>query len=446
MFSSYPLCCSHSTYSPYRRYGFRRLAALARVVAVGFTVLVLTVVVPSVGAFDRSPAAELYPDAPAVDARAAYMIDLGTGAVLYELNPDEVIPPASLTKIVGMHVVFEAVERGQVALEDTVAIPEAAWARNMPRYSSLMFLGPGQRVTLRELLHGLAIASGNDAALAVAKHIAGGEREFVALMNAAMQDLGLDHTRFVESSGLSSKNTTTAREFTRFLYDYLQKRPGVLEQFHRDETFSYPLEHNRDPENGEPTITQANRNTLLREYDGADGIKTGYIPASQYNLAFTAERDGRRLIGVLLGVPGENHAEGSAERTRQASLLLDYGFDRFTNLRVGYPEPRPVRVWFGTASEVTPVVGGSDTVTVPVDRADAIEGELRLPGSLQAPVAAGARVGEVRYSIDGRILHTRPVSVPESVPRGPWWRVVGHHITRFFVRLLERFAFTLPFR
>lgn len=388
--------------------------------------------------FSISQAASLYPEPPEIDARSAILLDYDTATVLFEHNADEVIPPASLTKVVGMHAVFEAVDRGEAALSETVEVPEHAWARNMPRYSSLMFLGPEQEVTLEELVYGLAIPSGNDAAVAVAEHIAGGVPEFVARMNEEMRRLGLEQTRFVEPSGLSDENQTTAREFLQFLYDYLERRPDALRRFHALEEYAYPQERNRSSGNGEPTITQRNRNVLLREYDGADGIKTGYIPASRYNLAFSAERNGRRLIGVLLGVPGDTHVEGSAERARQAAALLDYGFEEFATVALGHPEPPPVPVWFGSAPEVTVRSDDHDTVAVPRGSLEMLEGELVLPREREAPVYAGERLGELRYGVAGVPVHTRTLYAAETVERGPWWRVVWDHIRRFFLQLVDR--------
>jgi len=390
-------------------------------------------------AFSISEAVSLYPEAPEIDARSAILLDYDSATVLFEHNADEIIPPASLTKVVGMHTVFEAVDRGEAALTDLVEVPEHAWARNMPRYSSLMFLGPDQEVTLEELVYGLAIPSGNDAAIAVAEHIADGVPEFVAQMNEEMRRLGLERTRFVEPSGLSPENQTTAREFLQFLYDYLERRPDALERFHALEEYAYPLDRNRSPGNGEPTITQRNRNVLLREYDGADGIKTGYIPASRYNLAFSAERDGRRLIGVLLGVPGDTHLEGSAERARQAAALLDYGFEEFETVTLGHPDPEPVPVWFGSAPEAAVYPDDHDTVALPRGAIERLEGEIVLPREREAPLYADERLGEVRYSVAGVPVHTRALYVAETVERGPWWRVVWDHLRRFFLRLADRF-------
>lgn len=401
---------------------------------------VLVLAAPGSHGFTVPTGAALYPNPPELSARAALMIDVETGTVLYERNADEAIPPASLTKVAGMYTVFEAVELGQAALNDTVEIPANAWARNMPPYSSLMFLGPGQEVTLEELLYGLAILSGNDAAVAVATHVSGGERQFVARMNHAMRRLGLEQTRFVEAAGLSAENTTTAREFTRFLYAYLQRRPDALTRFHALPEYSYPLEHNRTPDNGEPTITQANRNVLLREYDGADGIKTGYIPASRYNLAFTAARDGRRLLGVLLGVPGDNHIEGGRERARQAAALLDYGFDKFTNREIGAPDLGHLTVWFGTAREVAVRADGHDVVTLPRGLLADLEGEVILPREHEAPLTSGTRIGELRYTVNGELLHVRSLYAAESVDRGSLPRVLWDHIRRFFRRLGTLFA------
>ena len=179
-----------------------------------------------------------------LDATSVILMEYETGRVLYEKNADEIIPPASMTKLVVMYVVFQEIATGRISLDDIVPLPPESWAINAPPMSSLMFLGEGQTVTLRELLLGLAVASGNDAAIAVAHYTCGSVESFVERMNSEMEALGLVHTRFVEPSGYSELNLTTPREFAAFAKTYIERYPESLTLFHSQPSISYPQEHN----------------------------------------------------------------------------------------------------------------------------------------------------------------------------------------------------------
>src|SRR5574344_1148313 len=253
-----------------------------------------------------------------IAAESAILIDTATGSILFEKNADEIIPPASMTKLVEMYVVFNAVKAGEVTLDDVVPLPKQSWAINMPYDASLMFLAQGQTVTLRELLLGLAIASGNDASVAVAYYICGGMEPFVKRMNDAVQALGLTHTHFVESSGYSEKNVTTAREFASFARVYINTFPEALAQFHSQKQISYPLQRNlpewEQKDGDKQAVTQYNTNKLLGVLPGCDGLKTGFIFESGYNLALTAKRYGTRFLSVTMKGPGKGTAQGNKYR------------------------------------------------------------------------------------------------------------------------------------
>ena len=175
---------------------------------------------------------------------AAILIDAETGSILYEKNADRVIPPASMTKLVVMYVVFQEIATGAISLDDIVPLPPESWAVNAPPASSLMFLGEGQTVTLRELLLGLAVASGNDAAVAVAHYVSGSVDSFIERMNLEMKKLGLEKTHFVEPSGYSELNVTTPREFATFARQYILRYPEALRDYHSQLSISYPQEKN----------------------------------------------------------------------------------------------------------------------------------------------------------------------------------------------------------
>ncbi|MGP1459622.1 MAG: D-alanyl-D-alanine carboxypeptidase family protein, partial [Treponema sp.] len=252
-----------------------------------------------------------------IGAKSAIIVEAKTGSILYEKNADQVIPPASLTKIFAMYVVLDAARQGKIKLSDTVPLPRECWACNMPPHSSLMFLGKNQRVTVEELLTGLAVCSGNDAAYALSFYVSGSMAAFVAEMNAAAAEHGLIHTHFEEASGYSERNTTTAREIAAFAKIYLERFPEALPLFHSRLSFKYPQAHNLAPEDGGTLraqdwsrglperitmgIYQENTNPLLGRLEGADGLKTGFIDESGYNLVLTVKRGAMRIISVTLG-------------------------------------------------------------------------------------------------------------------------------------------------
>ncbi|MDR2491789.1 MAG: D-alanyl-D-alanine carboxypeptidase, partial [Spirochaetaceae bacterium] len=266
----------------------------------------------------------------ALTARAAVLLDAGSGAVLYEKNPHEQIPPASLTKLMTIHIAQRLAEIQGASLDEPVPLPPEAWAVNQPPRSSLMFLAQGQIVSLRELFLGLAIPSGNDAAVAVALNFAPTVAQFAALMNNEASRLGLHRTFFVEPSGIDENNVTTAAEFAVFCRVYIREHPENLRLYHTVPEFAYPKAENvigglkRRP----GTILQGNHISILAEFAGADGLKTGYIDEAGYNLAATAEREGTRFIAVILGVPADlGPRRGDRARTADAKKLLEWGYE-----------------------------------------------------------------------------------------------------------------------
>lgn len=374
-----------------------------------------------------------YPVTPAqleIHSGSAILIDAATGCVLFEKNADAVIPPASMAKLVVMYVAFQEIASGRISLDDIVPLPPESWAVNAPPMSSLMFLGEGQRVTLGELLLGLAVASGNDAAVAVAHYVSGSVDSFVARMNAEMEKLGLKHTRFVEPSGYSELNRTTAREFAAFARVYIERYPEALELFHSKESISYPQEHNladwHKTGGGERPIFQPATNKLLGLLPGCDGLKTGFIFESGYNLSLTAERNGTRFISVTMAGPGRGSAEGNRYRIADGTTLMEWAFGCFAT--------RPAEL---LASHILPVLGGVENAVVaapvsmealtvpavlegktPAEAAAAVTCSVTLPPYVAAPVATGEQVGTATYSVGDIILKQVPLAAVNEVAQG----------------------------
>lgn len=385
--------------------------------------------------------ARTYPSADAIaadlNARSVILVDATTGSILFERNADELIPPASMTKLVAMYTAFRAIKAGEISLDDELEPPPESWASNIPAGSSLMFLGEGQRVTVRELLLGMAVVSGNDAAIALACHVSGSVAAFVERMNAEMETLSLRHTRFVEPSGLSELNQTTAREFANFALSYIREYPEALKQFHSQPRLAYPASQNLPAWSTERPVEQEATNRLVGALEGCDGLKTGFIRESGFNLSLTAERNGNRFISVTMRGPGSNSYEGSLLRSKDGILLMEWAF---ANFRTARPEPAratTVTVWKGEFSAIEAIPAGQSDFTIPESAIGAAGAAITydIPRAIRAPVHAGDLLGSVRYSINGTVVHSVPLVADRTV-----------HTSGFFRRALDHAAQLLAAR
>lgn len=366
-----------------------------------------------------------------VGAESAILINIANGSIIYEKNADEVIPPASMTKLFAMYVVDEAVSAGQLSYSDIIPLPPESWTCNMPPHSSLMFLGKDQIVTLEELLLGLSICSGNDAAYALAYTICGTMEDFVEKMNQVARDLDLQNTHFVESSGYSELNTTTAREMAKFCRFYLTRHPDSLAKFHSVPEFTYPKEHNLAPgdklepqdfSKGFPehitmSITQYNTNPLLGKLEGCDGLKTGYIDESGYNLSLTAKRGETRYLSVTMKGPGANSREGQAGRVKDGTTLIEYGFKGFGDYR--NPAIKKYFVPVTGASEKSvnlipafpdepfsiPNISGTDLS----ENLDKVEVWLECPKFIKGKIDCGTEYGKIKIILSNYLLYEIPL-------------------------------------
>ena len=374
-----------------------------------------------------------YPVTPAnltVHSGSAILIDAATGSILYEKNADAVIPPASMTKLVVMYVVFQEIATGRISLDDVVPLPPESWAVNAPPQSSLMFLAEGQIVTLRELLLGLAVASGNDAAMAVAHYVSGSVDAFVQRMNREMELLGLEKTRFVEPSGYSELNLTTPREFAAFARVYLSRYPESLENFHSQPSISYPQEHNfaewHKGEGKNQPIFQQSTNKLLGVLPGCDGLKTGFIYESGYNLSLTAQRGKTRFISITMKGPGTGSVEGNRYRVADGTTLMEWAFSCFATHFKQNIKPVSVPVLGGGKNKVSVVPAHTTPLTVPAlfkeqspsMAASAITTQISIPAYVHAPLQTGDVVGKVTYVLGDVVLEEVPLIAVTSVEKG----------------------------
>ena len=356
-------------------------------------------------------------------AKSAILIDVSNGNILYQKNADSIIPPASMTKLFAMYVVEEEIAAGRFSYDQLIPLPPESWACNMPPHSSLMFLGKDQRVTMEELLLGLSICSGNDAAYALAYTVSG-------TMEA-----------FVESSGYSEKNQTTAREMAEFAAIYLRRHPDSLHRFHSVLDFTYPKQKNLAPGDhiqsqdftkGFPQkitmpITQANTNPLLGKLEGCDGLKTGYIDESGYNLALTAVRGETRFLSVTMGGPGNSVSEGQAGRVHDGTELMEWAFNNFAD----YPlelkvHPYLVRSFNASQKMIRLIPAFTEhTFTVPyvsgntmAENLDSVRVEVQLPDYCWGAVEQGSVQGKITISAGGYILQEIPLVADRSLTSG----------------------------
>ena len=374
-------------------------------------------------------------------AKAAILVDVSNGSILYQKNADEIIPPASMTKLFAMYVVEEEIASGRFSYDQIIPLPPESWACNMPPHSSLMFLGKGQRVTMEELLLGLSICSGNDAAYALAYTVSGTMEAFVERMNLVAADLGLTNTHFVESSGYSELNQTTAREMAEFATIYLRRHPDSLRRFHSVLSFTYPKTKNLAPGDklasqdftqGLPEritmpITQENTNPLLGKLSGCDGLKTGYIDESGYNLSLTAVRDETRFLSVTMGGPGNNAREGQAGRVHDGTELMEWAFANFADSSLELKvHPYLVRSFNASQKMLRLVPAFTEhTITVPYvkgssmsENLDSLHVEVQLPSYCWGSVEQGQPYGKIIISISDYVLQEIPLVADRSLNKG----------------------------
>ena len=336
--------------------------------------------------------------APQAEAAAAVLMEKETRALLYEQDAHDKREPASVTKIMTLLLVMEALEEGRLALTDQIAV--SAHAASMG--GSQVYLKEGERMSAGELIKAVAVVSGNDAAVALAEHIAGSESAFVSRMNEKAAQLGMADTNFVNCTGLpAAGHLTSAYDIALMSRELILRHPQV-----REYTTIW-MDTIRDGQ-----FQLANTNRLVRFYEGCTGLKTGFTTSALYCLSATAEREGMELIAVVLGAPT------SAQRFTAAQDLLTYGFANYTlvDVRPGQAIP-PVAVSLGTSETVQPVLGESSRILVEKARLDQVSTDLRLTDAVEAPVEAGQKLGELVVTAGGETLRTIPLVAHEGVDR-----------------------------
>ena len=330
------------------------------------------------------------PAAPEVAAPSAVLIERETGTVLYAKDETERRPPASVTKVMTLLLIAEAVDSGELALDDMVTASERAASMG----GSQIWLEVGEQLSVSDMIKCVAVVSANDCAVALAEHLCGSEAAFVERMNQRAEELGLENTQFTNCTGLFDDTA----HYTCALDIAVMSRELLGHEWIKDYTTIW-MDSVRD---GASELT--NTNKLVRYYEGCTGLKTGYTSTAMYCLSASAERDGTEYIAVIM------HAESIESRNKDASALLDYGFANFRLCPLTSGEELPdVAVELGTEASVTPVYDGGGAVLLRTKDAQGLSWSLDLPESVAAPVRAGERLGTLTLSNDSGPVAEVPI-------------------------------------
>jgi len=356
--------------------------------------------------------AEEKPIAPVLDAQSYLLVDYISGVELAAKNPSKRIEPASITKLMTAYVLYEELEKGNITLEDRVLVSEKAWKME----GSRMFVEGGKKVPLERMLHGLIIQSGNDAAVALAEHIAGSESAFVDKMNAIAVKLGMDNTHYANASGMPDKmHYTTARDIVKLARALIKNYPEFY-KLYKIKEYTY---------NG---IKQYNRNKLLWRDKTVDGMKTGHTDSAGFCLVASAERNKMRLISVMLGTKSDK------ARADYSQQLLEYGF-RFFETHKLYDSNSVLaeaRVWKGVSDKVPTGTIDGLYVTIQKGHYDKLQGMMELFKDIDAPIQRGDLLGKAIIKDGDAVVAELPLVALEPVEAGGMWTSVTDSIKKLF--------------
>lgn len=335
------------------------------------------------------------------DCKSAILMEASTGKVLFEQNPDEALPPASVTKIMTLLLVMESVDSGKISLGDMVTASAHACSMG----GSQIYLKEGEQMSVEDMIKSVVISSANDAAVALAEHIAGTEESFVEMMNKRASELGMSATNFENTNGLddtAQNHVTSARDIALMSAELLKHRKIT-------EYSSIWMDTVR---NGEFGLTNTNR--LVRFYKGANGLKTGSTSKAKFCISATAERDGMTLICVIMAAPTRDI------RNAAATSLLDWGFANYALYRSPVSELSPIKVLGGVSSQCK--LRSNEFCTV-VNKADlgAVKYEIQLPQETAAPVKEGEKLGSVVYTLGDREIGRTDITAAQEIDKINYW-------------------------
>lgn len=342
-----------------------------------------------------------------INSKSALLMDKNTGTILYEKNAHDRLAPASVTKIMTMLLIMEAVDSGKITYNDTVTASETAAAKG----GSQVYLKAGETMTVRDMLKSIAVSSANDCACAMAEHLAGSEDAFVEQMNAKAQALGMNDTHFVNCTGLddgpnANEHRTSAHDIALMSRELLGNHPDI-KQF-----TTIWMDTIRGGSFG-----LSNTNKLIRFYDGATGLKTGFTSGAGYCLSASAQRDGLELIAVVMG------CESSQIRNAACKSMLDYGFANFALAQPEWQEPQAVSVRLGKQKSITPVLEQTGGLLIDKAQKNSLTTRVELPEEVTAPVRKGQELGTLTLLAGDQALCRISLTAPEDIPRLDWWDI-----------------------
>ncbi len=357
------------------------------------------------------------PPPPTLDAKSWVLMDYASGQILASHNPDERVAPASITKVMTAYIVSAELAAGKIKLDDPVFISENAWKTGgAGTDGSTSFLAVNSKVPLKDLLYGMIIQSGNDAAIALAEHVAGSEQSFAALMNEYAKRLGMTGTHYMDATGLAAEgHYTTARDIATLARAVIHDYPEDY-KIYAIKQFEW---------NG---ITQHNRNTLLWRDPSVDGIKTGHTSEAGYCLTTSAKRADQRLIAVVMGTPSNK------QRADDNQALLNYGFRFYETHRLyaaGQALANP-ELWKGANNTLALGVTSDVLVTLPRGRYKDLKASVQFPGRLIAPFAKGQKVGTLTVKLDDKTLLERPLVALADAPAAGFWGRLSDSVVLWF--------------
>ncbi|NQY51558.1 MAG: D-alanyl-D-alanine carboxypeptidase [Piscirickettsiaceae bacterium] len=342
------------------------------------------------------------PSAPTVAAKSYILQDFESGQVIAELNPDYLLPPASITKLMTAYVVLQELKMGNIGLADEVLISEKAWRM----VGSRSFIEVNTKVPVEALLRGMITQSGNDSAVALAEHIAGSEETFTRMMNQYADNLGMVNTNYHNSTGLPDPNHyTTARNISTLSSAIIRDFPDYY-KWYSEKKFTYN------------NIVQYNRNKLLWRDKSVDGLKTGHTEEAGYCLAASAKRGDMRLISVVLGTRSEN------ARAQEAQKLMNYGFRFFEThaLYRTYERITSTKIWKGDDNGLDLGLQRTLSVTVPRGRYKELIVNLNIKNPIIAPIMQGWQLGVIKIYLGDNLITQRPLIALQDIENGSWWR------------------------
>jgi D-alanyl-D-alanine carboxypeptidase (penicillin-binding protein 5/6) len=368
-----------------------------------------------------SQAITIIPDAPQINAKGYILVDFNTGKVIAETNADMQLAPASLTKMMTSYIIGKELENGNISNDDKVMISENAWAKNFPE-SSKMFIEVGTEVSVNLLNQGIIVASGNDACVAMAEHIAGSESAFADLMNAHAEQLGMSSSFFENSHGLdSSSHMTTPRDMATLASAIIREVPNEY-TLYKQKSFTYN------------NIKQYNRNSLLWDKSlNVDGMKTGHTSNAGYSLVTSATKGDMRLVTVVMGTESER------ARKVESKKLLNYGF-RFFETYTPYKAGEKFatnRIWMGDKKEVDLGIVLDTPITIPRGQRKNLKATFELDKQLTAPIAKGTVVGKLFLQLEGEDVAQYPLVTLQEVNEGSFFSKIMDYIKLFFAQFFE---------